>query len=373
MSHSALNQSSPLAESPCEIADPTSWEERPPSCVHFRKPSKQQSSLNGENSKFSFILCGGPTDATTVAARKQVRSQAAKRCSEQRKATIAARYHHGKPDLVDTGRVTKKVPKRQPRRRISSEKNAEVSPMSSRRASEISSVPTDSAPSSPIPVAQATTSLVVDQCVEEALTSLSPPAAENVRAAIKPHALQPSPFFDGIIRMSSAMQSTSANSVAGNVHLLLLRQDVLEMINHALMTGSPYTQSLAAIIAVAASWEGRFGDVETRKMHLRAFHDVVHGRLLASFPTSLGNPYERPVLMAFPDASSTPSLSPSSMRSEKPSPEPLSIRYPTPPTPISGVPQVMLDNPALAYQTPTQPTCLTPPYGAVHDYTWPLL
>ncbi|KAI7223691.1 hypothetical protein KC333_g278 [Hortaea werneckii] len=245
--------------------------------------------------------------------------------------------------------------------------------MSSRRASANSLAPSDSAPSSPVPVAQAATSLVVDQCVEEALTSLSPPTAENVRAAIKPHALQPSPFFDGIIRMSSAMLGATASSVAGNVRHLLLRQDVLEMINHALMTGSPYTQSLAAIIAVAASWEGRFGDVETRKMHLRAFHDVVHGRLLASFPTPMGNPYERPALMAFPDTSSTPSLSPSSMRSEKPSPEPLSMRYPTPPTPISGVPQIMLDNPALAYQPSALPPCPTPPYGAVHDYTWPLL
>ncbi|KAI7467790.1 hypothetical protein KC351_g13892 [Hortaea werneckii] len=373
MSHPELHHGSPLADPQCEIADPSTWVERPPSCVQPRKPSKQPSAPHGENPKFSFILCGGPTDETTVAARKQVRSQAAKRCSEQRKATIAARYHHGKLELVDTGRVTKKAPKRQPRRRISSDTNAEVSPVSSRRASEISLAPSDSAPSSPAPVAQATTSLVVDQCVEEALTSLSPLAADNVRAAIKPHALQPSPFFDGIIRMSSAMQSASATSVAENVRLLLLRQDVLEMINHALMTGSLYTQSLAAIIAVAASWEGRFGDVETRKMHLRAFHDVVHGSLLASVPTSMGNPYERPALMAFPDASSTPSLSPSSMRSEKPSPEPLATRYPTPPTPISGVPQIMLDNPALAYQSSTLPACPTPPYGAVHDYSWPLL
>ncbi|KAI7164775.1 hypothetical protein KC349_g389 [Hortaea werneckii] len=373
MSHPALHHSSPSADSPCEIADPTPWVETPPSCVQPCKPSKKSPALNGKNPKFSFILCGGPTDATTVAARKQVRSQAAKRCSEQRKATIAARYHHGKPELVDTGRVTKKVPKRQARRKESSDTNAEESPMSSRRASENSLAPSDSAPSSPAPVAQAATALVVDQCVEEALTSLPPPAAEHVRAAIKPHALQPSPFFDGIIRMSSAMLSASASSVAGNVRHLLLRQDVLEMINHALMTGSPYTQSLAAIIAVAASWEGRFGDVETRKMHLRAFHDVVYGRLLASFPTSMGNPYERPALMAFPDTSSTPSLSPSSMRSEKPSPEPLSMRYPTPPTPISGVPQIMLDNPALAYQPSALSPCPTSPYGAVHDYTWPLL
>lgn len=164
MPHPALHHSSPLADSPCEIADPIPLVETPPSRVQPCKPSKQHSSLNGENPKFSFILCGGPTDATTVAARKQVRSQAAKRCSEQRKATIAARYHHGKPELVDTSRVTKKAPKRQPRRRTSSDTNAEVSPMSSRRISANSLAPSDSAPSSPAPVAQTSTSLVVDQC-----------------------------------------------------------------------------------------------------------------------------------------------------------------------------------------------------------------
>ena len=164
MSHPALHHSSPLADSPCKIADPTPWVETPPSYVQPCKPSKQHSSLNGESPKFSFILCGGPTDATTVAARKQVRSQAAKRCSEQRKATIAARYHHGKPELVDTGRVTKKAPKRQARRKKGSDTNAEESPMSSRRASANSLAPSDSVPSSPAPVAQAATSLVVDQC-----------------------------------------------------------------------------------------------------------------------------------------------------------------------------------------------------------------
>lgn len=61
------------------------------------------------NQQFSFIICGGPADATTLASKRTVRSQAAKRCSNQRKATMAARYpaRKGVSSGSGEGRVAK--------------------------------------------------------------------------------------------------------------------------------------------------------------------------------------------------------------------------------------------------------------------------
>lgn len=52
--------------------------------------TRKTDSMCGQK-KLSFIICGAPSDPRTAAARKKVRSQAARRSAEQRKATIAQR------------------------------------------------------------------------------------------------------------------------------------------------------------------------------------------------------------------------------------------------------------------------------------------
>ena len=71
---------------------------------------------SSNNQEFSFIVCGGPSDATTTASRRKVRSQAAKRCSEQRKATIAQRYGSSfalKPNSVQKRASSKRLRRKQ--------------------------------------------------------------------------------------------------------------------------------------------------------------------------------------------------------------------------------------------------------------------
>lgn len=60
------------------------------------RPRKQKQP-NPAMQQVSFIMCGAPSDAQSTAARREVRSQAARRSAEQRKATIAKRYA-GKPE-----------------------------------------------------------------------------------------------------------------------------------------------------------------------------------------------------------------------------------------------------------------------------------
>lgn len=158
--------------------------------------------------------------------------------------------------------------------------------------------------------------------------------------------------------MSTTLLAHPDAPAAANFSMLWLRQNMLEVINDALITHSYPVDSLAAAIAVAAGWESRFGDTPTREMHLHAFRDVVSGSYYKALSPEAG---------AVSDAcSSTPSAltlsvsagSPGSLSSAQSSPGPLPVGFTAPPTPVAQTPLVQLKSSAASIAAPLDPRCM---------------
>jgi hypothetical protein len=72
---------------------PTKLVPKPPnSPTTDLSPTQNESSSGNGNSGLQFIVCGGPSDEATKAAKREVRAQAARRSADQRRRTIAQRY-----------------------------------------------------------------------------------------------------------------------------------------------------------------------------------------------------------------------------------------------------------------------------------------
>ena len=78
-------------------------------------------------------------------------------------------------------------------------------------------------------------------------------------------------------RMRLAISTATEQALSSDQPLVLcLRQHVLESINDAITYGWCSQEELAAAVAVAAGWEGEFGDPKMCLLHHQAFHDIIH-------------------------------------------------------------------------------------------------
>ncbi|KAK5124391.1 hypothetical protein LTR85_001608 [Meristemomyces frigidus] len=280
-SYSSLDAASSSSWSPTSASDTTG---RLGTEIHKSKCP------NSTELRISFILCGAPSDAKSAAARREVRSQAAKRSAEQRKATIAERY--GGKSLPRRSHHTSSGESHNPRR-------AARKPSRAKEATE--ALPPDSPvklPPLPRPVTgcvetlssrkheepdgmlEADVPALVSRYIKDAVSLLDPTIAKYAYHILSAHALVSSFFSGTLAYMDLALSAGEKEGPVGNQILsrplvLWMRQHMLVAINEAIANGTCPDDHLAAAVAVAAGWEGEFGDPEMCDVHLQAFRDIV--------------------------------------------------------------------------------------------------
>ena len=131
-----------------------------------------------------------------------------------------------------------------------------------------------------------------------------------------------SPLSGTVARMRLAISTATEQALSSDQPLVLcLRQHGLEIINNAITCGLCSQDELAVAVAVAAGWEGEFGDPNMCLLHHQAFCDIINnsylkasaeqiidhsgkstsGRSASCGRSSASSPFEPPISATPPD------------------------------------------------------------------------
>lgn len=168
--------------------------------------------------------------------------------------------------------------------------------------------------------------------------------------------------------MAYTLATVSPVDTSTDMSMLYLRQSMLEVINNAFTRDGHSVESLAAAIAVAASWEAKFGDLETQMMHIQAFQDVVNNHYASAMALEPGLMSGQSTPSSF--VSPVPATSPPSLsRSAESSPGLPPIGFTEALPPASATTFAFADNLSFSYGLPPKPFCAMP-YEQTEE-SWP--
>ncbi|KAI6799459.1 hypothetical protein KC363_g1282 [Hortaea werneckii] len=247
---------------------------------------------------YSFITFGGPTDSSTIAGKKAVRAEAAKRSASQRRATLAQRQQVVR--WANQSDPSEKGVKKQKGKQPSSGGQCQQSPINAaalvghvvpklvREDSPFSPLRKEPSGASLLPYQQSigrsdwqpNLLTMINTYLDSAMDELFLTASDEVRYRLRMQGMAPYIFSEpALFRTLGLLTATVGSLYPSGTNekpvVLWLKHNVLNSLADTVAERGAEASFLAPAMALMAGYEKEFGEFNASLMHINALRRVI--------------------------------------------------------------------------------------------------
>ncbi|KAI6885178.1 hypothetical protein KC360_g3833 [Hortaea werneckii] len=247
---------------------------------------------------YSFITFGGPTDSSTIAGKKAVRAEAARRSASQRQATLAQR--HQVVRWANQSDPSEKVVKKQKGKQPSSSGRGQqptinaaalvghMVPKLVREDYSFSPLRKEPSGASLLPYQQTigrsdwqpNLVTMINTYLDSAMDELFLTASDEVRYRLRMQGMAPYIFSEPALYRTLGLLTATVGSLypSGTNEkpvVLWLKQNVLSILARTIAERGAEASFLAPAMALMAGYEKEFGEFNASLMHINALKRVI--------------------------------------------------------------------------------------------------